>query len=406
MLVFFGCSSLYAQTTAQKTKLQNQYNQLIGEIKNIENLLNKTKEEKEQSLSQLQSLSQKIAARQSLISNIKSQVQYLQNNIDENNKIIKAMQKDLEDLKKSYAEMVRNSYKKLHSKNQLNFIFSADNFNQALQRYSYLKTYSKYKQNQAELIKKTIADIELKIKILEEEKKEKQALLDEELKQNNLLLSEKNEKDNLLKKLQNDESDLLKKAKEKNAAAQSLNNQIQKIIEEEIRLAKEKAEKAAKDAAAKGKVVPKTEGGLALSPEEKLISSDFVLNRGKLPWPVAKGHIVERFGEHPHPTLKGVVVNNNGIDIRTETEADVRSIFEGSVVSTFYMPTTQNSIIIKHGEYYSVYSNLKSVSVKANDKVSTKQVIGKAYSGSGATKVHLEVWKGTVKTNPELWLSR
>lgn len=401
-MLFLPQASFFAQTSAQKSKLQNQYNQLLGEIKNIENLLKKTKSEKEQSLSQLMSITQKISARQSLINNIKSQVQYLQNSIDENKKIVDTMQKDLEELKKSYADMVYNSYRKIHTKNQLNFIFSADNFNQALQRYSYLKTYSKYRQNQAELIKKTIADIQVKIDLLESEKKEKQALLDEEVEQNNLLLSEKAEKDSLLKKLQSDEAELMKQAKEKNAAAQKLNNEIQKIIEEEIRLAKEKA---AKDAKAKGAAAPKADA-IALTPEEKLISTDFANNKGKLPWPVAKGHIIERFGEHPHPTLKDVKINNNGIDIRTETESEVRSIFDGTVVSTFYMPTTQNSVIIKHGEYYTVYSNLKSVNVKANDKVSTKQIIGKAYSGSGITKVHLEVWKGTVKTNPELWISK
>lgn len=402
MMLFLPQISLFAQTSAQKSKLQNQYNQLLGEIKNIENLLKKTKSEKEQSLSQLMSITQKIAARQSLINNIKSQVKYLQNSIDENKKIVDTMQKDLEELKKSYSDMVYNSYRKIHTKNQLNFIFSADNFNQALQRYSYLKTYSKYRQNQAELIKKSIADIQVKIDLLELEKKEKQALLDEEVEQNNLLLSEKAEKDSLLKKLQSDEAELMKQAKEKNAAAQKLNNEIQKIIEEEIRLAKEKA---AKDAKAKGAAAPKADA-IALTPEEKLISTDFANNKGKLPWPVAKGHIIERFGEHAHPTLKDVKINNNGIDIRTETESDVRSIFDGTVVSTFYMPTTQNSVIIKHGEYYTVYSNLKSVNVKANDKVSTKQNIGKAYSGSGITKVHLEVWKGTVKTNPELWISK
>lgn len=401
-MLFLPQISLFAQTSAQKSKLQNQYNQLLGEIKNIENLLKKTKSEKEQSLSQLMSITQKIAARQSLINNIKSQVKYLQNSIDENKKIVDTMQKDLEELKKSYSDMVYNSYRKIHTKNQLNFIFSADNFNQALQRYSYLKTYSKYRQNQAELIKKSIADIQVKIDLLELEKKEKQALLDEEVEQNNLLLSEKAEKDSLLKKLQSDEAELMKQAKEKNAAAQKLNNEIQKIIEEEIRLAKEKA---AKDAKAKGAAAPKADA-IALTPEEKLISTDFANNKGKLPWPVAKGHIIERFGEHAHPTLKDVKINNNGIDIRTETESDVRSIFDGTVVSTFYMPTTQNSVIIKHGEYYTVYSNLKSVNVKANDKVSTKQNIGKAYSGSGITKVHLEVWKGTVKTNPELWISK
>jgi murein hydrolase activator len=402
LLMFFTWEAT-AQSN-QKTKLQNQYNQIVNEIKNIEDLLKKTKTEKEQSLVQIQSISQKISARQSLINNIKSQVQYLQNSIDENQRVIKSMENDLEALKKSYAEIIYNSYKGLSAKNRMTFVFSAENFNQATQRFSYIKTYSKYRQNQALLIKKTITDLEQKIEKLELEKLERQKLLDEEQYQASILSKEKSEKDDLLKKLQQNEASLTQQAKEKNQAAQNLNNQIQKIIEEEIRLAKEKA---AKEAKAAGKTAPKSQD-LALTPEEKLVSANFVTNKGKLPWPVAKGYIIERFGKHPHPSLKDVVINNNGLDIKTEPDSDVRAIFGGTVVSFFYLPTTQNSVIIKHGEYYTVYSNLKSISVKAGDNVVTKQSIGKVYTNSadGVAKVHLEVWKGTEKTNPELWISK
>jgi murein hydrolase activator len=406
ILLFFlvVAGVVMAQQSNQKAKLQSQYNQIVNEIKNIEDLLKKTKSEKEQSLVQIQSLAQKISARQSLINNINSQVQFLQNSINENQKVIKSMEDDLEALKKSYAEIIYNSYKGLGAKNRMSFVFSSENFNQATQRFSYLRTYSKYRQNQALLIRKTIADLNEKLAKLEEEKKEKQKLLDEEKYQAGVLVSEKSQKDELVKKLQQDEANLLKQAKEKNEAAQNLNKQIQKIIEEEIRLAKEKA---AKEAKAAGKAAPKA-GELALTPEEKQLSASFVSNKGKLPWPVVKGHIIERFGNHPHPTLKGVIINNNGVDIKTENDADVRAVFAGSVVSSFYLPTTQNSVIVKHGEYFTVYSHLKSVNVKPGDNVSTKQTIGKVYTNSadGVAKVHLEVWKGTEKTNPELWLSK
>ncbi len=162
-------------------------------------------------------------------------------------------------------------------------------------------------------------------------------------------------------------------------------------------------EKAKKAAIAKGE---KPSVGLALTPDEKQLSKDFINNLGKLPWPVTKGFIVSKFGKHEHESLKNVYTNNNGIDIKTEAGTDVRAVFSGTVVNSFYLPATQNSVIVKHGEYFSVYSNLKSVSVKAGEKIATKQSIGLAYTQDDLTKVHLEIWKGMEKTNPELWLSK
>lgn len=395
--IFLSCFTLSAQN--KKANLQSQYNNLLNEIKNIESLIDETKSKKQESLHQLQSIFQKISYRESLINNIQSQVQYLQNNINEKSKVIESLKQDIEDLKASYAQIIYHSYKNLKDKNRFTFIFSASNFNQAIQRFSYLRAYSKYRKQQANLIQQTLVDLAMQLETLEAEKKVKEGLLKEEQAQSQQLLSEKKSKDSLVKKLQQDEASLKKQIQEKNKAAQKLNNEIQKIIEEEIRLATEKAKK---EAAKKGTEV------LKLTPEEQLLSDNFVSNKGKLPWPVLKGHIIEQFGTHPHPTLKDVKINNNGIDIKTEKEADVRVIFNGIVVSAFYLPTTQNSVIIKHGEYFSVYSHLKSVNVKAGDNLTVKQNIGKAYTNSddNVTKIHLEIWKGTQKTNPELWISK
>lgn len=401
VITLFMCFafSVSAQSN-KKDKLQSQYKKIQEEIKKIESLISTTQSEKTNSLAQLNSISSKIGVRKNLIDNISNQIEFLENSIAEKQNVISSLEKDIVRLKEDYALMIQNTYNNKHKTNPLNFIFAADDFNQMLQRFAYLRTYAKTRQNQSNLIKKTIEDLNNKIAKLEEDKIEKTAFLSEEEKQKQELEKEKQIKNSLVAKLQKDESDLLKQIKEKNKAAQALNKEIEKIIAEEIRLAKEKA---AKEAKAKGTTVSK---GLALTPEEKALSDNFVSNRGKLPWPVSKGFIISKFGNHEHPTIKNVYTNNNGIDIKTEQNAAVRVVFGGTVVNSFYLDATQNSVIIKHGEYYSVYSNLKTVSVSAGDKVSTKQSIGTVSTIDGQSKVHLEIWKGTEKTNPELWLAK
>lgn len=399
-LIFLGlvlCFSKVAAQNKDKNSLQLEYNKILNEIKDIEDLLGKTKDERKESLEQLQSLQRKISSRSNLIANIQEQADFIQNNIDEKKSVVVAMKKDLSALKESYSTMVYHSYKNLHAKNRLAFIFSAESFNQALSRFNYLRTYSKYRENQSVLIDKTIVDIEEKVALLEAEKEEKQTLIAQENIQNSLLETEKQKKNALVEQLKQDESDLAEQVKKKNQDAADLSNKIQEIIAEEIRLAKLKAaENNTSDNAS----------SLGLTPQEKALSSNFISNKGNLPWPVLKGHIVGTFGKQEHPTIPKVYINNNGIDIRTETGSDVRTVFDGTVVSSFYLPTTQNSVIIKHGEYYTVYSNLKNVTVKAGENLVTKQSIGEVYTSDvdQTTKVHFEVWQGTEKINPMLWL--
>lgn len=393
---------LNANAQNKKEKLQNQYNKIQKELKEIESLIKENKQERSNYLGQLNSIKTKINSRQNLISNINEQIKLLNEKIVEKETVISSLEKDIEQLKKDYAVMIQNAYNnKYKSNSYLSFILNAESFNQAIQRLTYLQSYARTRSNQSKLIESTISDLNHKIETLKEDKANKQALLGEEETQKKQLVSEQEEKNSLISQLKKDEGKLQQQAKDKNKAAQDLNNQIQKIIAEEIRLAKEKA---AKEAKAKGKTVSTT--GLALTPEEKLISTDFVNNRGKLPWPVGKGFIVSKFGKHEHPTLHNVYTNNNGVDIKTEKDATVRALFNGTVINSFYLPATQNSVIVKHGEYYTVYSNLKTVNVKAGDNIVTKQEIGKVYTDNGESKVHLEIWKGTEKTNPELWLAK
>ncbi len=396
----FLAAPVFGQSN-KKQELQNQYKKLQEDIKNIEVLITSTQTEKSNSLIQLKSINSKIDTRQRLINNIYSQLKVIDENILSKQAVITSLELDIARLKEDYANMVLSAYKnKFNSTSALSFLFASESFNQAIQRFTYMRSYGKTRENQAELIEQTIADLNDKISKLEEEKAEKEAFLAEEKMQRKALEEEKLAKNQLIAKLQDDEDKLKQQVDEKNKAAQALNNQIQKIIEEEIKLAKEKAAKAA---AAKGEKVAE---GLALTPEEKQLSKDFIYNMGKLPWQVSKGFIISKFGKHEHESVKNVFTNNNGVDIKTEENSAVRAVFNGTVVNSFFLPYTQNSVIVKHGEYYSVYSNLKTVEVLPGQKLDTKQIIGVAYTDNDLTKVHLEIWKGMEKTNPELWLAK
>jgi septal ring factor EnvC (AmiA/AmiB activator) len=194
---------------------------------------------------------------------------------------------------------------------------------------------------------------------------------------------------------------LRKQLEEKQRAKKKLDKAIDDLIRKEIAAAKKKA-------TASGKKNVTSSNVFSLTPEAQKLSSNFAGNKGKLPWPVEQGNISERFGEHPHAELKGIMVKNNGVDIRSVPGTSARSVFDGEVSGVINIPGSNSAVIIRHGEYLSVYSNLSSVSVKKGDKVTTRQKIGQVYydKDEGYSEIHLEIWKGTTKLDPALWLAR
>ena len=376
-------------------------------------LIEETDSKKKENIQQVELLKQQIRRRESLITNYSSQIEDLQDNITETSKDIDTQSEQVEKMKKDYALMLRKTYSSLALQNQYLFIISSSSFNDAIVRYNYLKRISDYRRQQAVALDQLIHELEGKKSNLEESKKKKLSLLESQNEQKAKLESEKEQTDKMISQLSDKEKKMRKYVEEKNKAAQALNNKIQKIIEEEIKLARRKAEEAArKKALAEGK--PQSTSGnkgrtetILMSPKDRELSKDFADNKGKLPWPVAKGTIVGFFGKHEHSTLKGVYIENNGVDIKAADGANGRAIFNGSVVSVFTLPTTQTCIIVKHGEYFSVYSNVASSTVKANDNVITKQNLGTLSTdkSDSQTKIHLEIWKGKDKLNPADWLS-
>ncbi len=429
-MLMLNSTPAFAQSS-DKTALQNKYDKLQDEIKDAEDLLNSTKKKKENSMNELKLLNRKIDMREEVITTIAQQVTSVNTELTQTNRAIQAMQDDISELKKQYAQMVYYTYVHDQDYKPLHFIFSAESINDAFQRVQYIRSFHGFRKDQITAIEDISEDLQAKIAHIENEKVEKESLLAKEEKEKKKLDDEKSKKDSALKKLSTQEKDLKKQIDKKKKDAVSLKNKIQAIIAEEIKKEKQRAaeEAAKKEAEAKKaaekantttgttttpqtpvqtKEKPAEQINLGLTPEMQLISKNFSGNKGKLPWPVERGTITERFGTHPHPVLKDVMVENNGIDIATADGSLVRSIFDGEVVNVIFNPSFQKGVIIKHGEYYSVYTNLSDVTVKAGDKVTTKQKIGTAWEDpeEGKTEVHLEIWKGTVILDPALWISK
>jgi septal ring factor EnvC (AmiA/AmiB activator) len=411
LLLLYSPPTYSQQTTKQKKEqLQKQMKKLQDEIKTIEAAIKNTDARKEKNMSEILSLQAKIRSREKLIKNFSNQIDDLDEDIHQTEGDIENKSAEVEKMKADYASMLRKTYQSLSLQNQAAFILSSNSFYDAIVRYNYLLKVAEYRRQQAIAIQKAIGELQVKKDDLQESKQEKESLLKSQTAQKSNLEKEKQEKDAAVATLQEKEKKLNTAAVEKNKAVQQVNRKIQAIIEEEIRLAKKKAEELAKknkNNTTSVSVNKKTNETMPLTPAEQALSNDFSSNKGKLPWPVSRGHIVGQFGKHPHPVLKGVMVENNGVDIKTVAGSDARAVFGGTVVSVFFLPTIQNCIIVKHGEYFTVYSNIETVTVKPNQTISVKQSLGTLHTDKNEdlTKVHLEIWRGKDKMDPELWLA-
>lgn len=392
-LIIIFSTTLQAQN--KKAKLQEDKHKIEEEIKYNTQLLEETKKTKSNTLNQLVILKKKISKREALINTISEEVKATDQQIQLNNEILQDLKKDLKNLKDEYARMIYYAYKNKNSFNRLMFIFAAKDFNQAYRRIKYFQQYTSYRKTQADLIVKTQDEINATIAKLETFKKEKIDLLTSLQDERNKLNDERGQVNSVYSALNKKEKELLTTIREKEKAAKRLQKEIEKIIAEEIKLASEKSGTT-------------STGTFALTPAEMKLSSDFESNHGGLPWPVEKGIISNSFGEHPHPVLKQVKTKNNGIDILTDENTEARAIFGGEVTRVMSIPNYNYVVMIRHGEYLSVYSNLLEVYVTKGESVKTKQPVGKIYTDKkeAKTELHFELWKGKTLLNPESWLAK
>ena len=383
-------TAVNAQT---KEELQEERKKMEADIAYTAQLLDETSKNKEHSVGQLQALEQKIRIRSNLIKNMEYEVQLLEREIIVSQQTIDSLELKLETLKEQYAAMIRGAYKSRGDYDRLLFLFSSTDFNQAYQRLQYMKQLNSYRRQQVDNIEKESAQLELELEELKLTKIQKEELIHEKEGELDQLAEEISQKNKTIQALSDQEKELKKQLKEKEKAARKLEKAIQKIIEEEIERARKAAEAYGGD-------------GFALTPEAQELSDNFASNKGKLPWPVEKGYIVGKFGQQPHPVLRGIVVNNDGIEISTNKGAMARACFEGEVSGIIVIPGAGKAVLIRHGEYRTVYANLAEVYVSKGDKVSTKQSIGVVRTDieEGKTTIQFQVWKSVNKQDPATWI--
>jgi septal ring factor EnvC (AmiA/AmiB activator) len=395
VLPFIAFSQSKKELESRKAKIQK-------EIDFTNKQLQIVTQNKSATAEQLAALRKKIELRQSLIGTINSEINTLGGEIENTSKEIVSLEEQMSQLKTEYAAMIRYAYHNRNVYQRLMFVFAAQDFNQAYSRLKYLQQYGVYRRDQAFQIDATQTQLSGKKQELVTRKNEKTALRNTEQQQKSTLEKEKKQQDVLLQNLSNREKKLKKQLAEKQVAKQKLDRAIENLIKKEIEAAKKKA-------VASGKKNVTSKNVFTLTPESQKLSSNFSGNRGMLPWPVEQGNITSTFGQHPHKELKGVVINNNGVDIQSNPGAAARALFDGTVSGVIPIPGAGKALIIRHGEYLTVYSNLETVSVKTGEKVTTKQRIGTVASSSdenGRGEVHLEIWKNSTKLDPQQWIVR
>ena len=402
----------YAQKTKGKSKkqLQSEINSLQKEISTANQLLKKTKKDKEMTLNEVSILDQKIKQRENLIKAYNEQISILDEEIKSGQSNIKTLNSDLSKLQKEYAKMIVFANKNRNNYDKLGFIFASKDFNQAFSRLRYIREFNDARKVKMEQIASTERQISSEVEANQQAREEQAALLKDEKTQQDVLQKEKKDLNGQVAKLKKKEGKIQQDIKNKQQQAKKLQKAIDDIIAEEIRKANAEAERKRKEEAKKNKTtttLPK-EKGMALTPAEKTLSNNFVNNKGKLPWPVERGVISSSFGKHASVVSNKVTVTNNGIDIATTENAQARAVFEGEVASVTKLTGSNTVVILRHGEYFTVYSNLENVIVKRGDKVKTKQTLGTIHTNKteNKTELHFELLKEQNRQDPANWLSK
>ena len=427
-------TGLQAQT---KEELQRQKVLLQDQIDLASELLLKTKSTKEASLSELQTLNQKIEARNKLIRTMDRQIRSIDREVTRKAKEIKDLERRVDSLKSDYADLIKLAQRQQKPRDQILFILSSSSFAQAAKRMQYFKDMAAYRERQVQQIAVAQETLARERETLIAKKAEKIQVQKAQEGEKSELQADAQIQETTVQNLQSKESTLKKDIDKKQREAQQLEQQIKRIIAEEMRKAKERAERSSleneaielglvsgkdysrrtsnkalkklidKTRTAKGLDVRDDGPSFAMTPEARALANNFASNKGALPWPVERGIITGKFGKHPHPIVKGVIVDNPHIEITTEENAIVRSVFEGEVSSVVPIPGANVMVLVRHGNYFTVYSNLINVKVKAGDMVSLKEPIGTAFTDEeGKTMVQLGIWKDADIQDPNPWLAK
>ena len=390
ILAALFCALNLAAQNQSLDALRDEIRRAEEEIRATNELLAKTKKDKQVTQNQLKLIQNRIRNRKQIIANLEKQTQVINGDIGTKNDTVHAMQNELTQLRKEYADMVYAAYKNYKLNNFLVFLFASKDFNDATRRISYMRRYNRMHQQKAEQIKSVADSLHVQIGELENRKAELTKVRDTRTQEVSSLGKDEKQYQSSLSEINTKSGKLSSEIRKKQSQINKLQQRIQAIIAEEAR---------------KNRATPKS-----AAQEEYIanLSGRFDQNKGLLPYPVRGGVIVDRYGVHPHATQKGLMVNNKGVNIASGSGAEVRAVFEGDITQIVFVQGLNNTVIIRHGNYLTTYSNLASVNVKTGDKVTLNQVIGRLSNSDNSDDcvLHFEIWKETENLNPEQWLRR
>ncbi len=395
VLLVFSLQAIHSQDDI--ATVRRQYKEMLERIEETDKALKANEKSVKNQLYRYNLINDQVKESQKYLNRLSAEYNKTRTAIRQLNEQHSELERELEKRQGQYAKMVRQLYIRLNDNDKLMFIFSADNLNQSWRRMRYLNDYAKYQRKQAELIKEKQAEIELVKAKLELKRKEQADLVAEQNAEQKRLRSERSKQNTIVQNLKKKRNNLQAELRRDKQKAERLNNKIEEIIAAEN-----------KKSSASGN--SGTASAYAMSVDEKKLAAEFGNNKGKLPFPVSEpGSIIVHFGEQKHKDMKYVQTNSSGIDIQTKPGASARAIFKGTVSKVFSMPGSNFSIIVRHGNYLSVYSNLEKVSVKAGQNVKIGDSLGTIYADkdqNNLTIMHFQIWKDLQKLDPELWLKR
>jgi septal ring factor EnvC (AmiA/AmiB activator) len=392
-LALIFSANLLAQTSREA--LEARRIQLQKDKDYINALLSNTKRTEKNLLVELIDLNKKIATSEQLINTINKENKELSNEIYKNQLTINQNKRDLEALKKDYAEMIYKSYKSKSQNSRIMFLLSSENFFQAYKRFQYMKQYTSFRKMQGEEIQIKTIELQALTDSLTVKKNQKQALLNEKKSEQSLIEKDRKEQQNVLTQVKKKESKYEKQIKEFIKEEARIDAQIDKIIRDAI---------AASNS--KNNTTSTASGTFALTAEAKELASQFVANKGKLPWPVEKGYVSMYYGKQPHPIVTTATIESNGVRITTGEGSKARAVFNGTVLAVQVLSGNKKAVLIQHGNYITVYKNLENVLVSTGDKVQTKQEIGTIFTDkvTGKTILGFVLSQNSTTQDPASWI--
>lgn len=396
-LLFIGISLFFSlQLTAQTDKreeLEERRQQLQQEIKRINDLRSSNLKKEKSILTEVEDLDQQIRTTENLIRVTNQQANLLTREINSNQNKIGELRKELENLKEDYALMIRRSYKSKSQQSRIMFLLSSESFLQAYKRLQYMKQYANYRQQQGEEIKTKTVQLQKLNEGLAEQKKAKDKLIAENRKTRAQLARNKKDQQGLIATVRKKESQFAAQLRKKQQEINAIDKAIEKIIADAIAANNKGTGSSSREV-------------FELTPEAKELAASFASNKGKLPWPVKSGVVSMHFGTQPHPVVKSITINSNGVRIDTEKDGKAKAIFSGVVSEVQAVKGANKAVMVRHGDYISIYNNLEKIFVRKGDAVSIGQELGEIATSptSGKTTLHFLLYQNSTKLNPEHWI--